>query len=606
MSAATSPALLSVLKDVFGFTALRPGQAEVVDAVMAGTDVLAVMPTGAGKSLCYQLPALMREGLALVVSPLIALMRDQVAQLRANGIEAGALNSANDETEAERVREALREGRLKLLYVSPERLGSEASVSWLARRGVSLLAIDEAHCVSQWGHDFRPDYARLGEVRARLGAPQTIALTATADAATREDIAAQLFPERPRVFVHGFDRPNIRLAMAAKENTKRQLTDFLDRHREETGIVYCATRDSTEKLAAALKEKGYRALAYHAGLDQRVRQKNQDVFLQEDGIVMTATVAFGMGIDKPDVRFVAHAALPKTIEAYYQEIGRAGRDGAPADTLTLYGMDDIRLRRMQIEQSDAPDEVKRVERRRLDALVALCEAPRCRRQTLLSYFGETSEPCGNCDLCEGGVSLFDATREAQMILSAIARTGQRFGAAHVMSVLVGEETEAVLRHGHQGLKTFGVGRDRPKTQWRSLIRQVYAAGLVSMDVAGAGGLSITERGDAVLRGRETLTLRADTLERPSKRRRAERAAVAAEAAGLSADDPVLKALKAWRSQTAREQVVPAYVVFTDRTLIDIATRRPRDETALSACTGVGAAKLERYGAAVLRVVAEAD
>ncbi|MFN3688285.1 DNA helicase RecQ [Salinarimonas sp.] len=606
MSAATSPALLAVLKDVFGFTALRPGQAEVVEAVMAGTDVLAVMPTGAGKSLCYQLPALMREGLALVVSPLIALMRDQVAQLRANEIEAGALNSANDETEAERVREALREGRLKLLYVSPERLGSEASVSWLARRGVSLLAIDEAHCVSQWGHDFRPDYARLGEVRARLGAPQTIALTATADAATREDIAAQLFPERPRVFVHGFDRPNIRLAMAAKENTKRQLTDFLDRHREETGIVYCATRDSTEKLAAALKEKGYRALAYHAGLDQRVRQKNQDVFLQEDGIVMTATVAFGMGIDKPDVRFVAHAALPKTIEAYYQEIGRAGRDGAPADTLTLYGMDDIRLRRMQIEQSDAPDEVKRVERRRLDALVALCEAPRCRRQTLLSYFGETSEPCGNCDLCEGGVSLFDATREAQMILSAIARTGQRFGAAHVMSVLVGEETEAVLRHGHQGLKTFGVGRDRPKTQWRSLIRQVYAAGLVSMDVAGAGGLSITERGDAVLRGRETLTLRADTLERPSKRRRAERAAVAAEAAGLSADDPVLKALKAWRSQTAREQVVPAYVVFTDRTLIDIATRRPRDETALSACTGVGAAKLERYGAAVLRVVAEAD
>lgn len=604
MSAATSPALLSVLKDVFGFTALRPGQAEVVDAVMEGTDVLAVMPTGAGKSLCYQLPALMRDGLALVVSPLIALMRDQVAQLRANGIEAGALNSANDGTEAERVRDALRDGRLKLLYVSPERLGSEASVSWLARRGVSLLAIDEAHCVSQWGHDFRPDYARLGEVRARLGAPQTIALTATADAATREDIAAQLFPERPRVFVHGFDRPNIRLAMAAKENTKRQLTDFLDRHREETGIVYCATRDSTEKLATALKEKGYRALPYHAGLDQRVRQANQDAFLQEDGIVMTATVAFGMGIDKPDVRFVAHAALPKTIEAYYQEIGRAGRDGAPADTLTLYGMDDIRLRRMQIEQSDAPDEVKWVERRRLDALVALCEAPRCRRQTLLSYFGETSEPCGNCDLCEGGVSLFDATREAQMILSAIARTGQRFGAAHVMSVLVGEETDAVLRHGHQGLKTFGVGRDRPKTQWRSLIRQVYAAGLVSMDVAGAGGLSITERGDSVLRGRETLTLRADTLERPSKRRRSERAAFAAEAAGLSADDPLLKALKAWRSQTAREQMVPAYVVFTDRTLIDIATRRPRDATALSSCTGVGAAKLERYGEAVLRVVAE--
>ena len=596
---ATIDDTLRVLRDVFGYAGFRPGQEDVVSAVLAGEDVLAVMPTGAGKSLCYQLPALAREGLTLVVSPLIALMRDQVAALRANGVEAGALNSSNAPEEADRVRAGLRAGTLKLLYVSPERLGVESVLDGLARRGVSLLAIDEAHCVSQWGHDFRPDYARLGDVRRRLGDVQTMALTATADAATRDDIAQRLFPRPPRTFVHGFDRPNLRLAMSPKTNAPRQIAAFLSKHRDESGIVYCATRNAAETLAAKLVELGYNALPYHAGLEQEVRQANQDTFLQEDGVVMCATVAFGMGIDKPDVRFVAHAAMPKTIEAYYQEIGRAGRDGAEADTLTLYGLDDMRLRRAQIEESTAPEEVKRVERRRLDALVSLCEAPRCRRQTLLAYFGEASEPCGHCDLCEGGVTLFDATREAQMILSAIARTGERFGSEHIVSVLLGETTEQIQRHGHDRLKTFGIGAGRHKNEWRALIRQIYAAGLIANDIVGYGAWSITERGDAVLRGRETITLRADVLA-PKETKKGKRAAGIAES-GM-ASDPLVKALRALRTRLAKEESVPAYVIFTDRTLIDIAGRRPDSMAALGACHGVGDAKLARYGEEILATV----
>ncbi|MGP9820231.1 DNA helicase RecQ [Salinarimonas sp. NSM] len=594
---------LRVLEDVFGYPGFRPGQEDVVRAVLDGEDVLAVMPTGAGKSLCYQLPALVRDGLTVVVSPLIALMRDQVAALRNNGVSAGALNSANDEAEAARVREELREGRLKLLYVSPERLGSESLADFLMRRGVSLLAIDEAHCVSQWGHDFRPDYARLGDVRRRLGDVQTMALTATADAATRDDIAQRLFPATtPRIFVHGFDRPNLRLAMSPKTDATRQIAAFLAKHREESGIVYCATRKAVESLADKLGGLGLRALPYHAGLAQETRQANQDTFLQEDGIVMVATVAFGMGIDKPDVRFVAHAAMPKTIEAYYQEIGRAGRDGAPADTLTLYGLDDMRLRRQQIAESQAPDEVKRIEYRRFDALVSLCEAPRCRRQTLLAYFGETSEPCGHCDLCEGGVTLFDATREAQMILSAIARTGERFGSEHIVSVLVGDETDQVRRFGHEGLRTFGVGRDKAKTEWRGLIRQVYAGGLIENDLTGYGAWRITERGDAVLRGGETVTLRAD-VHAPKDTKKARRAAAIADA-GL-ASDPLVKALRALRTRLAKDEGVPAYVVFTDRTMIDIAERRPGSLDALAACHGVGKNKVARYGEEIVATVREA-
>ncbi|MCG6122847.1 MAG: DNA helicase RecQ [Microvirga sp.] len=592
-----------VLRETFGYPDLRPGQAEVLDAVLEGRDVLAVMPTGAGKSMCYQLPALVREGLTVVVSPLIALMRDQVAQLRNNGVAAGALNSSNDQAENDRVRDALREGALRLLYVSPERLVNNGTAEWLARAGVRLLAIDEAHCVSQWGHDFRPEYAQLGEVRRRLGDVQTIALTATADVATRADIASRLFEREPTVFVHGFDRPNLFLAMEPRANRARQIRGFLDKHKGESGIVYCLSRKATEDIAENLREHGVDAIAYHAGLASEERSRRQDRFLQEDGIVMVATVAFGMGIDKPDVRFVAHASLPKSIEAYYQEIGRAGRDGESADTLTLYGIDDIRVRRLQIEESAVSDDQKRIERQRLDALVSLCEAPRCRRQTLLSYFGEKSEPCGRCDLCAGGVKTFDGTVEAQKILSAIARTGERFGAEHIVAILTGEETDQVRRHGHAGLRTFGVGKDRPKQEWRSLMRQIYAAGLVQIALDDHGRWRITERGDAALRGLEKVTLRSDVLDKASSRK--ERRASAIEEAGLSPDDPLLKRLKALRLTIAKDEEVPAYVVFTDRSLVDMALLRPRSLDQLAACHGVGQAKLSRYGEAFLEALLEA-
>jgi ATP-dependent DNA helicase RecQ len=592
-----------VLHDVFGFPTFREGQEEIVRAVLDGRDVLAVMPTGAGKSLCYQLPALVRGGLTVVVSPLIALMRDQVAAMRHFGVEAGSLNSSNDPEENRRVADAVRDGRMRLLYASPERLANTGTTEWLARSGVNLLAIDEAHCVSQWGHDFRPEYALLGEVRQRLGGVQAIALTATADTSTRGDILSRLFEGEPRVFIHGFDRPNLRLAMQAKENAKRQLFGFLDKHRHESGIVYCSSRDATERLAQSLGEAGYRALPYHAGMTNAERSRNQDAFLQEDGIVMVATVAFGMGIDKPDVRFVAHAALPKSIEAYYQEIGRAGRDGAPAATLTLYGLDDMRLRRLQIEDSDASDEQKRVERQRLNALVALCEAPRCRRQTLLAYFGETAEPCGNCDLCIEGVESFDGTLEAQKLLSAIARTGERFGTEHLVNLIVGDGTDAIRRFRHDGLKTFGVGKDRSKNEWRSLLRQIYAAGLVNLEIAEYGRWTITARGDAVLRGRERIELRSDVLTQPRDRRRRRAGALQAEEV-VPSDDPLLLALKALRTRLAKEEAVPAYVIFSDRSLIDMAQRRPATRSAFAGVHGVGQAKLDRYADAFLAVLRE--
>ncbi len=592
-----------VLHDVFGFPSFREGQEEIVRAVLAGEDVLAVMPTGAGKSLCYQLPTLVRGGLTVVVSPLIALMRDQVAALRHFGVEAGSLNSANDGEENRRVVDAVREGRMRLLYASPERLANTSTAEWLARSGVNLLAIDEAHCVSQWGHDFRPEYALLGEVRRRLGGVQAIALTATADVSTRNDILDKLFEGEPRTFIQGFDRPNLRLAMQAKENAKRQLFGFLDKHRYESGIVYCSSRDATERLASSLEDAGYHALAYHAGMNAEARARNQDVFLQEDGVVMVATVAFGMGIDKPDVRFVAHAALPKSIEAYYQEIGRAGRDGAPADTLTLYGLDDMRLRRLQIEESDASPDQKRVELQRLNALVALCEAPRCRRQTLLAYFGETTEPCGNCDLCLEGVQSFDGTVEAQKLLSAIARTGERFGTEHLVNLLVGDETDAIQRFRHNQLKTFGVGKDRSKNEWRSLLRQIYAAGLVSLDIAEYGRWTITDRGDAVLRGQERIELRSDVLTKPADRRRRRSAAFQADAV-VPSDDPLLLALKGLRTQLAKEEHVPAYVIFSDRSLLDMAANKPTTRTAFASIHGVGQAKLDRYADAFLAVLRE--
>src|SRR5580658_2263566 len=590
------------LRKTFGFGAFRPGQADIVDAILDGRDVLAIMPTGSGKSLCYQLPALLRGGLTVVVSPLIALMRNQVTQLRGYGIAAAALNSANDAGENRAVVDGITGGDLRLVYVAPERLVRKDTLDLLKRGKVSLLAVDEAHCISQWGHDFRPEYAALAAVQAELANVQTVAFTATADAATRTDILSKLFPRPPAVFVHGFDRPNLRLAMAAKNGGRKQIADFIAAHRGQSGIVYCSSRRKTEELAEFLRQTGVKALPYHAGMEPQTRSHNQDVFLQEDGVVVVATVAFGMGIDKPDVRFVLHADLPANIESYYQEIGRAGRDGLPADTLTLYGMGDIRLRRMQIDESDSSDEQKRVERQRLNALVSLCESPRCRRQTLLAYFAETASPCGNCDFCCDGAEVIDGTIAAQKALSAIVRTGARFGTEHLTSVLVGESTEAVEKFGHERLPTFGVGKEYGKQEWRSIFRQLHGAGIVALDITGYGSWSVTDAGRRVLKGADKVTLRKDTLKPATKKAARTAGNAAALAGGQAGDTALFEALRQRRSALAKEQRVAAYVVFADKTLIDMARRKPATAAEMAAVHGVGEAKLRQYGDIFLDVI----
>ncbi len=592
------------LRKTFGFADFRAGQGDIISAILDGRDVLAVMPTGGGKSLCYQLPALLRDGLTIVVSPLIALMRNQVAQLQGFGIAAGALNSSNSREETAALLDAISNRRLRLLYAAPERLALGDTKALLQGAGVSLLAIDEAHCVSQWGHDFRPEYLKLGEVAASLSGVQIMALTATADAATRADILGRLFVRAPAVFVHGFDRPNLRLAMRAKSDSRRQLLDFIGARRAESGIVYCSARRQTEELADFFCGKGITALAYHAGMEIAARSQNQDRFLQDDGLVMVATVAFGMGIDKPDVRFVAHANLPKSIEAYYQEIGRAGRDGLPASTLTLYGLDDMRLRRQQIEESEAAGEQKRVERRRLDALIALCEAPNCRRQTLLAYFGESAEPCGNCDLCMEGVERIDGTILAQKALSAIARTGERFGAEHLIALLRGQTTDRITQLSHHQLPTFGVGSDISANAWRAIFRQLYAGGVINLDVAGYGSWTITAHGREVMRGKAAVELRKEALvERGDKRRPRSAPPAAGTSQGLSGTDAALfEDLKAVRRALATEKKVPAYVVFPDKTLLDMVHLKPQTRDQMAMVHGVGAAKLEQYGEAFLIAV----
>jgi ATP-dependent DNA helicase RecQ len=590
------------LRTVFGFEAFRPGQAEIVSAILAGRDVLAVMPTGSGKSLCYQLPALQRGGLTVVVSPLIALMRNQVAQLCGNGVAAASLNSANDPAENRAVLERIARGELRLVYVAPERLLKSDTLDHFKRAGVAMLAVDEAHCISQWGHDFRPEYAALGAVQAELGGVQTVAFTATADAATRTDIVGKLFARPPALFVHGFDRPNLRLAMRAKAGGRTQIADFIKAHRAASGIVYCASRRKTEELAEFLRQNGVNALPYHAGMETAARSRHQDAFLQEDGVVIVATVAFGMGIDKPDVRFVLHADMPANIESYYQEIGRAGRDGMPADTLTLYGMGDIRLRRLQIDDSEATAEQKRVDRQRLNALVSLCESPRCRRQTLLAYFGETAQPCGNCDFCCEGAEVIDGTIAAQKALSAIVRTGERFGTEHLTNVLLGENSEAVERFGHDCLPTFGVGKEYGKQEWRSIFRQLHGAGIIALDITGHGTWSVTETGRSVLKGTTNVALRRDTL-KPATRKAARATANAtALADGAEGDAELFEALRRRRSELAKEQRVAAYVVFADKTLIDMARRKPATAAEMSAVHGVGEAKLRQYGEVFLDVI----
>lgn len=588
-----------LLRSVFGFDQFRTHQEPIIRAVLSGRDVLAILPTGSGKSLCYQLPALLASGPTVVVSPLIALMRDQVAQLDGLGVAAATLNSSTPPDEARRIRQALLEGSLRLLYVAPERLVRPDTIDLIRRAGTRTLAVDEAHCVSQWGHDFRPEYLALREVRDQLDDIQTIAFTATADAATREDIARRLFPLPPELFVGGFDRPNLHLAMRPKGGGLKPVVDFVLAHDGESGVIYCSSRARTEEVAALLVGRGVMAQAYHAGLDSRLRAERQDQFLREDGQVMVATVAFGMGIDKPDVRFVCHTDMPKSIEAYYQEIGRAGRDGLPAETLTLYGFDDLRLRRLQIEESQASDEQKRVEHRRLDALLALCEAPRCRRQTLLAYFGETlSEPCGHCDLCRTGVAVYDGTIDAQKLMSAILRTGQRFATEHLINILVGTESDTVRQWQHQKLPTFGVGTDRSREQWRSIVRQIYAAGLIVPDLIEWGRWSLTPAGREVLHGRARVELRAAALTPTSARKRTSPPSPLAEAA----DPTLLKALKGLRTRLAAEQKIPAYAVFPDRTLIEMAVHRPNSLTALGRIHGVGDRKLAHFGPVFLELI----
>jgi ATP-dependent DNA helicase RecQ len=591
------PAADTLLSSVFGFDTFRPGQREIVEAVAAGENTLAIMPTGGGKSLCYQLPALCRDGVTVVISPLIALMRDQVRALREAGVAAGALTSGNTEAETDETLAALRDRTLKLLYIAPERLAASGTERLLRAAGVSLIAVDEAHCVSQWGHDFRPDYLRVGALRHALGVPLA-AFTATADAETRDEIVARLFDDvPPRLFLHGFDRPNIHLAFAPKDQPRRQILSFAAARPGQSGIVYCATRSKTEALAQALREAGRSACAYHGGMEAEARRQVETRFQQEDELIVCATVAFGMGVDKPDIRWVAHADLPKSIEAYYQEIGRAGRDGAAAETLTLYGPDDIRLRRAQIDEGAAPPDRKAADHGRLNTLLGLAEALGCRRQRLLAYFGETAEPCGNCDLCDKPPEIFDGTEAVRKALSAILRTDERFGSGHLIDILTGTATDKVRQRGHDGLPTFGVGRELGRREWQAVFRQMMGHDLVRPDPERHGALRMTDPARPILRGERSIDLRKDAMQAARGSRPAVRAMVAEE------DAPLLSALKAKRRALAEAAGVPAYVIFTDRTLIEMAETRPDSLDAMARIGGVGATKLERYGQVFLEVVA---
>ncbi|TYT23078.1 DNA helicase RecQ [Luteimonas viscosa] len=593
----------ALLRRVFGHAAFRGEQAAIVDHIAGGQDALVLMPTGGGKSLCYQLPALLREGTAIVVSPLIALMQDQVDALRQLGVRAACLNSTLDAEAAQAVERQLLAGELDLLYVAPERLLTARFMSLLDRARLALFAIDEAHCVSQWGHDFRPEYRELTVLHERWPDVPRIALTATADPPTQREIAERLQLQDARRFVNSFDRPNIRYTVVHKENAKRQLLDFLQAHPGAAGIVYCLSRRKVDETAQFLAAQGIDALPYHAGLDAATRAANQRRFLREEGVVMVATIAFGMGIDKPDVRFVAHVDLPKSIEGYYQETGRAGRDGEPSDAWMCYGLGDLVLLRQMIEQSESGPERKRLEHRKLDALVGYCESMRCRRQGLLANFGE-SHPgaCGNCDNCLQPPEAWDATEPARKALSCVYRTGQRFGAAHLIDVLRGGDGERVRQFGHDRLGVHGIGTELDARTWRGVFRQLVAHGLLEVDAEGHGGLRLAEASRAVLRGEQPVMLRKPV----ARRARAGTTRGEAVADLAPADVAAFEALRELRARLAREQNVPAYVVFHDSTLRAIARERPTDRDALGRVEGIGAAKLERYADAVLEVLRDAD
>jgi len=602
--AVTRPDACTVLKDVFGYRAFRGPQADIVDHVTGGGDCLVLMPTGGGKSLCYQIPALLRAGTGIVVSPLIALMQDQVAALLEAGVRAAFLNSTLTSEAALAVERGLLAGDFDLLYVAPERLLTPRFMQLLAKlraaNGLALFAIDEAHCVAQWGHDFRPEYIELCVLHERFPDVPRIALTATADQQTRDEIITRLGLDQARTFVASFDRPNIRYRIVEKANAKAQLLAFLrSEHPVDAGIVYCLSRRKVEETAAWLVEQGLNALPYHAGMDTATRTRHQARFLREDGIIMVATIAFGMGIDKPDVRFVAHLDLPKSVEGYYQETGRAGRDGAPADAWMAYGLADVVNHRRMIEASDAADQFKRVAGAKLDALLGLCEATTCRRVRLLAYFGEASTLCGNCDTCLEPPVVWDGTVAARKALSCAFRCGQRFGAGHLIDVLLGNVTDRVVQWGHSAVSTFGIGKELDKKQWQAVYRQLVAQGVLAVDHAGYGALKLTALSRAVLTGGEPVHLR----QLQEKRRVRSMAKGSGAAAQLDASaQERWERLRNWRAAIAKEHGVPAYVVFHDATLTELARVCPSTTDALSRISGVGARKLERYGADLLALL----
>jgi ATP-dependent DNA helicase RecQ len=599
----TPAAALDVLRQVYGYPAFRGQQAEIIEHVTAGKNAFVLMPTGGGKSLCYQIPSLLRPGVGVVVSPLIALMQDQVDALTQLGIKAAAINSALAPGEVARARRGLREGTLDLIYVAPERLLMDEFLALLRESPVALFAIDEAHCVSQWGHDFRPEYAQLSVLARQFPGVPRLALTATADQPTRQDIVERLQLAAGRTFVVGFDRPNIRYSIVEKNEPRPQLLRFLrENHPRDSGIVYCLSRKLVGETADFLCREGRAALPYHAGLPAEERARNQERFLRDENTIMVATIAFGMGIDKPDVRFVVHFNLPKNIEAYYQETGRAGRDGLPANALLLYSMQDAVQQRRFIDESDAPEAQKRIEQRKLGSLLALCESAVCRRQVLLDYFGDASGPCGNCDTCLDSPVTFDATVAAQKAISCAYRTDERFGAGYLVSVLLGEADERMTSFGHDRSSTFGIGKELARGEWQGIFRQLIALDLLKPD-GEFGSLKITPRGRDFLKNREPLHLRRQTPKTKARGRKKDRAVATDSEVELNPDHALFAAMKAKRLELARAQNVPPYVIFHDRVLLELAARKPANLGAMSQVSGVGQSKLDRYGKIFLAVIA---
>lgn len=597
----TSP--LDILQKTYGYDRFRGEQAAIIDHVIASHHAFVLMPTGGGKSLCYQIPSICRQGVGIIVSPLIALMQDQVEALRQLGVRAAAVNSSMPPAAVRETMAAIRAGSIDMVYVAPERLLMEDFLALLDDAPLALFAIDEAHCVSQWGHDFRPHYTQLSLLATRYPSVPRIALTATADAPTRRDIVRILQLEEGKTFVAGFDRPNIHYAIANKDAPRQQILRFIkDNHANDSGIVYCLSRSATEETAQWLNEQGFRALPYHAGLPAEVRAENQQKFLREERVIMVATIAFGMGIDKPDVRFVAHMTIPKNIEAYYQETGRAGRDGLPANALMVYGMADAALQRNFIESSNAPDMQKRIERQKLSALLGLCETAGCRRQVILEYFGDAGKPCGNCDNCLSPPETYDGTVVAQKALSCVYRTGQRFGVGYVTDVLLGKKDERIERFGHDQISTFGIGAELGKNEWQGVFRQLVAAGLLLPDMNEHGGLKLTPEGQAFLREKKTLQLRKDAVR--SRQARATSRLRAELAESLPAEDqPLYAALKATRLTLARAQGVPPYVIFHDKTLHQMTLIQPETLEDMSLVHGMGERKIEQYGRIFLEAIA---